>query len=143
MSAPVSYPVVVHEFGERCEHWPTGHRGRDYAAAVGTSVRASRAGEVVHAGWDDVLGNHVVIETLGIRHLYAHLSEITTEAGASLETGDLLGRVGATGAAQSPHLHYEERISPYGDEDQRRPLFDDHRSAPTPTSTLSPSRRER
>lgn len=140
MSDPVSYPVVVQDFCEQCQHLPSGHRGRVYATAVGSSVRATRGGEVVHAGWDDALGNHVVVETLGIRHLYAHLSEILTEAGACLETGDLLGRSGATGDAEIPQLRYEERVSPYGAEDQRRPLFDDHRSEFA--HTLSPLRRE-
>lgn len=144
MSAPVSYPVVVHDFCEQCQHTPLGHRGRDYATAVGSSVRATQGGEVIHAGWDDVLGNHVVIETLGIRHLYAHLSEILTESGACLETGELLGRSGTTGDpgdTSTPHLHYEERVSPYGDLNQRRPLFDDHPSELA--HPLSPTRRAR
>jgi hypothetical protein len=125
MAVPVSNPVVAHDFAEPGEHWPLGHHtGRDYAAAVGTSVRATRAGEVASTGWDDVFGNHVVVATNGIRHVYAHLSEIATRAGASLETGELIGRSGSTGTTW-PHLHYEERVSPYGTGDQRRPLFDD------------------
>jgi len=45
----------------------------------------------------------------GLETIYAHLDAILTVRGARLEQGDTLGRVGATGNATGPHLHYEIR----------------------------------
>jgi murein DD-endopeptidase MepM/ murein hydrolase activator NlpD len=52
-------------------------------------------------------GNTVVVDHgLGIYTLYGHLSEIDAKVGDVLETGDVLGKVGATGRVTGPHLHW-------------------------------------
>ena len=42
--------------------------------------------------------------------IYAHMSEIIAVVGQHVETGDVLGLVGATGATTGPHLHFEVRL---------------------------------
>jgi murein DD-endopeptidase MepM/ murein hydrolase activator NlpD len=58
-------------------------------------------------GW----GNLVVVRHAdGVRSLYAHLSKIDAHRGETVITGTRLGRVGATGDATGPHLHFEVRF---------------------------------
>ncbi len=88
------------------------HTGLDYPAAAGTVVSAAGTGEVVFAGWDTSgYGNLVVIEhPRGVRSMYAHLSRIGVSRGSAVVAGSTVGRVGATGVATGPHLHFELRI---------------------------------
>jgi murein DD-endopeptidase MepM/ murein hydrolase activator NlpD len=58
-------------------------------------------------GW----GNLVVVKhTAGVRTLYAHLESIAVHTGEWVAGGTVLGRVGATGDATGPHLHFEVRV---------------------------------
>lgn len=95
-----------------------GHSGRDYQAEPGTPVRATLAGVVVQVEVDGV-----VIESNAIRHFYQHLSGPEVSTGDTVETGDRLG------VAAGPHLHYEERVTPYQVGDHRSPQFDLHTNA--------------
>ena len=108
-------------------NWAAGyHTGDDYAAPKGTRVEATRGGRVVAAGWNiwgEAYGKQVIVETNGIRHLYAHLSRIRVRRGQRVDRGEKLGEVGETGNATGPHLHYEERHSPYSYWDHRKPRF--------------------
>jgi murein DD-endopeptidase MepM/ murein hydrolase activator NlpD len=75
-------------------------------AAATLSDRARLAG----AGADDGgrYGNLVAVaHDNGVLSLFAHLSAITVRTGRSVATGNLVGRVGATGEATGPHLHFE------------------------------------
>lgn len=84
------------------------HLGTDFAAALGTDVWATARGRVVRAGWNGGLGKLVEIEHAnGYRTRYAHLSRIAVRPGQAVNKRDLIGRVGATGLATGPHLHYE------------------------------------
>jgi murein DD-endopeptidase MepM/ murein hydrolase activator NlpD len=88
------------------------HTGIDYPAPTGALVAAAGRGRVVSAGWDaGGYGNLVVIEhPQGVRSWYAHLSSIAVRSGQSVVAGSTIGRVGATGVATGPHLHFEVRL---------------------------------
>jgi hypothetical protein len=126
-TSPVPGRSITTPFGREGSFWAAGyHTGDDYAAPIGTRVQATRAGRVVGAGWNILgaaYGRQVIVETDGIRHLYAHLSRVSVSAGQNVAQGQKLGEVGDTGNVTGPHLHYEERRSPYGYYDHRRPVF--------------------
>jgi murein DD-endopeptidase MepM/ murein hydrolase activator NlpD len=83
------------------------HSGIDIGAVTGTPIRASMSGRVSSAGWDDVLGNHVVISHhAGYRTLYGHMSVIRVKSGAYVGTGERIGDVGSTGHSTGPHVHF-------------------------------------
>jgi murein DD-endopeptidase MepM/ murein hydrolase activator NlpD len=88
------------------------HPGIDYPASTGTPVAAAGSGRVISAGWDQGgYGKLVVIQhPLGVVSMYAHLSRIAVNRGDSVVAGARIGRVGATGFATGPHLHFELRL---------------------------------
>jgi hypothetical protein len=98
--APVGDP-----YGPRGDGW---HPGIDFPAPRGTSVRAAASGTVIEAGWNDGYGKDVVLRhSGGVETRYAHLSRILVRLGAFVAVGQRVGRVGATGFATGPHLHFE------------------------------------
>lgn len=83
------------------------HSGADYAAAAGTPVFAAAAGTVALA--DDLFfsGQSVFIDHGdGLISMYFHLSRRLVAVGEEVERGGEIGRVGATGRASGPHLHF-------------------------------------
>lgn len=83
------------------------HGGVDFPAATGTPVHAPQRGRVALAEELFFSGNTVVIDHgLGIYTFYGHLSEIDVKVGDALESGQVLGKVGATGRVTGPHLHW-------------------------------------
>ncbi len=92
------------------------HAGVDIAAGGGTPIRAARAGRVIRAGWDGGYGNYTCIDNglyhgRGIATCYGHQSKILVHAGEHVSVGQVIGRVGETGAATGYHLHFEVRIN--------------------------------
>jgi murein DD-endopeptidase MepM/ murein hydrolase activator NlpD len=88
------------------------HLGIDYGAPVGAPVVAVASGTVVSAGWSGGGGNMIRIRhASGFESYYLHLSAFATgiRAGAHVNQGELIGRVGATGDATGPHLDYRLR----------------------------------
>jgi murein DD-endopeptidase MepM/ murein hydrolase activator NlpD len=96
-------------FGPRGDRF---HTGLDFLASSGTAVRAAGSGRVSFAGFNSGgYGNLVVIDHAErVSSWYAHLSRIAVNPGESVATGALVGRVGATGNATGPHLHFEVRV---------------------------------
>jgi len=97
------------------------HNGVDYAAPVGTPVRATGSGKVTFAGFQNGYGNVIELKHAGVyTTLYAHLSKIVprVRAGARVTQGEVIGFVGQTGWATGPHLHFEFRAGA----EQRNPL---------------------
>ncbi len=87
------------------------HAGVDLAAPFGTAVHAARDGTVAKAGWGGSYGYVVYLDHGdGTQTRYAHLSRIDVRVGQALRQGDVLGRVGSTGASTGPHLHFELRF---------------------------------
>ena len=89
------------------------HTGVDFAAAQGTPVRATAPGRVSFVGWRGGYGRVVEIaHGPEIMTRYAHLSAVPggLSEGQRVAAGDMIGRVGATGTATGPNLHYEVRV---------------------------------
>lgn len=85
----------------------TPHFGVDIAAPAGSPVRAPVGGVVILAEELYLTGNTVIIDHgLGVNSTYAHLSSIAVKLGQRVEQGQLIGKVGATGRATGPHLHW-------------------------------------
>lgn len=88
------------------------HNGMDFAAAVGTPVKAVLSGTIEATGNTDLqkgcysYGKWVLIKhPNGLSSLYGHLSVIGVSQGDTVSTGDRIGYSGATGYATGPHLH--------------------------------------
>jgi murein DD-endopeptidase MepM/ murein hydrolase activator NlpD len=103
---------ITSPYGNR--RWPFGggnvrqfHSGIDIGAPMGASVRAAMAGRVSSVGWDNVLGNYVVISHhSGYRTMYGHMSVVRVKSGAYVGTGERIGDVGSTGQSTGPHVHF-------------------------------------
>ena len=105
---PIAAPIGDH-FGPRGAGF---HPGLDFPAPRRTPVRAAGRGCVQFAGWNSGgYGRLVIIgHRLGMTSWYAHLSSIAVRPGTCLSAGRRIGRVGSTGFATGPHLHFELRL---------------------------------
>lgn len=117
LRSPLEYTRISSGFGLRRHplhrSWRT-HAGVDFAAPVGTRIRAAGDGVVEFAGRHGGYGNMVVLRHRGrTETVYAHLSRFAPAArpGRRVEQGDIIGYVGSTGWATGPHLHYEFRVA--------------------------------
>lgn len=95
-----------------------GHNGMDFAAPIGTPIKASLAGTVIGTGNTDAVrgcysfGKWVMVKHAnGLNTMYAHLSQIIAYSGQSVATGQVLGYSGETGYATGPHLHFGVYVS--------------------------------
>lgn len=93
--------------------WGGLHYGLDFGTkGQPLEVTSLVSGKVVRASMDGGWGNHVEVEGAdGWRSQYAHLSAITCKVGDVVAVGDVLGRVGTTGASTGVHLHLGSRRS--------------------------------
>jgi len=90
------------------------HKGVDYAAPIGTPVRAAGDGKVLFAGVRGGYGNLVELgHSGGVTTVYGHLSRFAAglRVGQHVAQGTLIAYVGMTGLATGPHLHYEYRVN--------------------------------
>lgn len=106
------WPVPGYSGISRWASLPYGHRGVDITAPYGTPIYAADAGTVIAAQWHNhptmSWGYYVEIDHgNGYKTLYAHMSSFVVQAGQTVEKGQLIGYVGATGAATGPHCHFE------------------------------------
>ncbi|MDA0161023.1 peptidoglycan DD-metalloendopeptidase family protein [Solirubrobacter ginsenosidimutans] len=110
--APALRKPIAAPLGDR--YGPRGnqfHAGLDFPAATGTSITAAASGRVIFSGYDDGWGLTVVLDHgNGVHTRYAHLSAAAVTVGASVGVGSLVGRVGQTGFATGPHLHFEVTV---------------------------------
>ena len=106
---PTASYTITSTFGEAGSLWSSGyHTGLDFAAPTGTPLKAVHSGTVVSAGWSGSYGYRTILKLDdGTEIWYCHQSSMTVTAGQKVSTGDLIGRVGATGNVTGPHLHME------------------------------------
>ncbi len=106
-------PIEVSPFGMRYSEsrgaWKM-HTGIDLIVTEGTPVLASAQGRVILVDEVSGYGLTVVVDHGGgWQTLYAHLFELAVQPGEVVHRGQPLGRVGESGRASTPHLHYEVR----------------------------------
>ena len=90
------------------------HLGTDYAAGVGTPIKATGDGRVTFMGWKGGYGRAVVLKHgSSYETLYGHMSRFRAGLGygSRVQQGQVIGYVGSSGLATGPHLHYEFRVN--------------------------------
>lgn len=113
---PIPYARLSSGFGTR-RHPVLGrmrmHKGVDYAARTGTPIMAAGDARVAFVGWKGGYGRTVILDHGGGRTtLYGHMSGFAKiRPGQRISQGTVIGRVGSTGLATGPHLHYEFRLN--------------------------------
>ncbi len=116
VNGPLSSPFGLRRFFNGEERNP--HAGLDFAANRGTPIKAPAAGRVILIGDYFFNGKTVFVDHgQGLISMFCHLSEIGVKVGDELPRGGVLGKVGATGRATGPHLHWnlslnDARIDP-------------------------------
>jgi murein DD-endopeptidase MepM/ murein hydrolase activator NlpD len=118
LRAPVDFRRISSRFSKSRWHPVLGkkrpHRGVDYAAAIGTPIKASGDGKVIHVGRKGGYGKTIIIQhSSRYTTLYGHLNGYRRgiKRGARVRQGDIIGYVGKTGLSTGPHLHYEFRVN--------------------------------
>lgn len=118
LRSPVDFRRISSKFQRERYHPVLGkkrpHRGVDYAAKIGTPIKAAGDGKVIFRGTKGGYGRTVIVQHGGnITTLYAHMSGyrrgVTT--GTRVQQGQIIGYVGKSGLATGPHLHYEFRLN--------------------------------
>lgn len=116
MRIPIEFARLSSTFGMR-KHPVLGrmraHKGVDYAARTGTPIMAAGDGRIELAGWKNGFGKTIIINHgQGRSTLYGHMSAFGKyKRGQFVPQGAIIGRVGSTGLATGPHLHYEFRVN--------------------------------
>ncbi|MFJ9907844.1 M23 family metallopeptidase [Streptomyces sp. NPDC101152] len=106
---PVVSYTITGTFGQAGSMWSSGyHTGLDFAAPTGTLIKAIHSGTITEAGWAGAYGYRTIL-TLddGTELWFCHQSSINVSVGQKVGTGDVIGRIGATGNVTGPHLHLE------------------------------------
>jgi len=91
--------------------WRSPHMGQDIKALEGTPVSACNTGSVVFIDELFFSGKSIIIDHgQGLYSMYFHLSEVSVSQGQEVSKGQIIGKVGATGRAMGPHLHWGVRL---------------------------------
>ncbi len=122
----VNWPLAEYRYGGVFFAPNVVHTGVDIDAEMSTPILAAGPGTVVSSDWGlyteapgnqaDPYGMAVVVrhdfgyKDQALYTVYAHMSELIAVVGQHVETGDVLGLVGDTGATTGPHLHFEIRL---------------------------------
>lgn len=125
LRSPIAFSRVSSGFTKSRFHpvlnqWRS-HKGVDFAAPIGTKVKATSDGVISSFGKQGGYGNVIMINHQGrFTTVYGHLSRFAKglRRGQRVAQGDVIGYVGMTGLTSGPHLHYEFKI----DGQQRDPL---------------------
>jgi len=125
LRSPIAFSRVSSGFTKSRFHpvlnkWRS-HKGVDFAAPIGTKVKATSDGVISSFGRQGGYGNVIMINHQGrFTTVYGHLSRFANglRRGQRVAQGEVIGYVGMTGLTSGPHLHYEFKI----DGQQRDPL---------------------
>jgi murein DD-endopeptidase MepM/ murein hydrolase activator NlpD len=110
---PLGQGIMRSGFGSRRHpllHYTKMHTGVDWAAPLGTPIYASGNGVIDKVGWESGYGKYVRIRHAnGYETAYGHMTAFarSTQPGARVRQGQVIGYVGSTGLSTGPHLHYE------------------------------------
>jgi murein DD-endopeptidase MepM/ murein hydrolase activator NlpD len=120
-----NWPIADYRYGGVFFGWNIVHTGVDIPSPEGTPIMAAGPGTVVWTGWglfretpgdqSDPYGLAVAIRhdfgynDQQLYTIYAHMSEMNVIVGQHVETGEIIGFVGTTGATTGPHVHFEVR----------------------------------
>lgn len=112
---PVANGQLTSAFGYRL-HPISGeegiHTGMDIGAAEGELIFTAFYGTVYKVGEGKEFGNYVIMNHAGgLQTVYAHCSEVLAQEGMVLRAGEVIAKVGSTGASTGPHLHFEVRLN--------------------------------
>ena len=104
-TSPFGYRInpVTNEYGF--------HSGLDIAAAEGSDIRAAFEGIVEKASSSPARGNYIFLQSGNIKTVYCHCSKLLVKEGDEVKAGQVIAKVGHTGQATGPHLHFEIRIN--------------------------------
>ena len=86
------------------------HYATDIKAERGSEVYASLDAIVTDTGYDAKKGNYIELEAGDTTIELFHLEEASVEIGDAVTAGDVIGKVGSTGLATGPHLHFAVSI---------------------------------
>ncbi|MBC3861360.1 peptidoglycan DD-metalloendopeptidase family protein [Undibacterium jejuense] len=124
LKSPLAFTRISSGFSMRVHpisgQWKQ-HKGVDFAAGIGTPIRATADGVVDSAAMSGGYGNLVVIKHWGgYSTAYAHMQRFAPgiRKGSHVSQGEVIGFVGTTGWSTGPHVHYEFRVN----NDARDPL---------------------
>jgi murein DD-endopeptidase MepM/ murein hydrolase activator NlpD len=125
LRSPIEYSRVSSGFTSARMHpvlnTMRAHKGVDFAAPIGTPIKATADGVIELAGRENGYGNVIKVNHQGrYSTVYGHLSRFANglHNGQRVKQGQVIGYVGMTGLATGPHLHYEFKI----DGQQRNPM---------------------
>ena len=110
VDGPLSSPFGLRRFFNGEERNP--HSGLDFAVGAGTPIKAPAAGKVILIGDYFFNGKTVFVDHgQGLISMFCHLSKVDVQLGQELPRGGVLGRVGATGRATGPHMHWNVSLN--------------------------------
>lgn len=110
VNGPLSSKFGVRRFFNGEERNP--HAGLDFAVPAGTPIKTPAAGKVILIGNYFFNGNTVFVDHgQGFISMFCHMSKIDTQVGQQLARSDVVGRVGSTGRATGPHMHWNVSLN--------------------------------
>lgn len=110
VEGPLSSPFGLRRFFNGEERNP--HSGLDFAVGAGTPIKSPATGKVILIGNYFFNGNTVFVDHgQGLISMFCHMSKVDVKLGQSLPRGGIVGRVGATGRATGPHMHWNVSLN--------------------------------
>ncbi|WP_024678703.1 peptidoglycan DD-metalloendopeptidase family protein [Pseudomonas syringae] len=110
VNGPLSSKFGVRRFFNGEERNP--HSGLDFAVPAGTPIKSPAAGKVILTGNYFFNGNTVFVDHgQGFISMFCHLSKIDVKVGDEVPRGGVVGKVGATGRATGPHMHWNVSLN--------------------------------